>query len=491
MKNWITTAFLLCAGILHAQQVIHYRLTYAAAGDRSVHVRIELPTPRPGPLELVMPRNYPGGYELVPYDSFVDGVAVFSAADKPLAVRRTAEGPRWVLGEKGDQLVRVEYAVDLVRMEQQILSAVDTSKVRPRYAGLLGYSVFAYIDGLEDSKIALQVDGAPGWPVFSTLAPRLPASIGSSVATASDYYALADSEVLMGPDLQLRELDGPIKLILAAYLEEADDLAIEGQLARTALDRVQQYFGDMPFPTYTVQLELLKPLAGHDYSFSQEHLDSGTFSLGKEDAMNASSTQAYRDIRLLNYAHHMAHSWIPKRAYGEGYMPFVWEMPPIIDTIWFNEGFGRYAAISALAAGMPAAEGEEFRRANLRRLRNIVEQAPPFIRRMPTVVLSREASFLYSTDFRIGMNIFARGSLMAAEMDEQIRQESQGKSSLREALRALLARTEKEHRPFKIDELPAIFKQATGVDVRRVLERWLQPSDDKGLAPDVSDRQPQ
>ena len=488
MKNWTTAAFLLCAGILHAQPVIQYRLTYAAIGDRSVHVRIVLPSPQPAPLELVMPRNYPGGYELVPYDSFVDDVAAFSAENKPLAVKRAAEGPRWVLGEKGDRLARVEYAVDLIGMEQQILSAVDTSKIRLRYASVLGYSAFAYIDGLDDSEIALQVEGPSGWPVFSTLAPRIPASIGSSVATASNYYALADSEVLMGPDLQLRELDGPIKLILAAYLEEPDDLAIEGQLARTALDRVQQYFGDVPFPTYTVQLELLKPLAGHDYSFSQEHLDSGTFSLGKEDAVSAGSTQADRDRMLLNYAHHMAHSWIPKRAYGEGYMPFVWEMPPIIDTIWFNEGFGRYAAISALAAGMPAAQGEEFRRANLRRLRAIVEQAPPFIRRMPTVVLSREASFLYSTDFRIGMNIFARGSLMAAEMDEQIRQETHGKNSLREALRALLARTEKEQRPFKIDELPAIFQRATGVDVHRVLERWLEPTGDRGLAPDVRTR---
>jgi hypothetical protein len=26
----------------------------------------------------------------------------------------------------------------------------------------------------------------------------------------------------------------------------------------------------------------------------------------------------------------MAHSWIPKRAYDEGYIRFLWEMPPVI-----------------------------------------------------------------------------------------------------------------------------------------------------------------
>jgi hypothetical protein len=38
------------------------------------------------------------------------------------------------------------------------------------------------------------------------------------------------------------------------------DAALEGQLARSALDSVQTYFGDTPFPQYTVQLEVLKPL---------------------------------------------------------------------------------------------------------------------------------------------------------------------------------------------------------------------------------------
>ena len=68
------------------------------------------------------------------------------------------------------------------------------------------------------------------------------------------------------------------------------DVAWKASLAREALDRVQAYFGDTPFPQYTVQLELLKPLPGHDYNFSQEHTDSGTFSLSVDAAITAQST---------------------------------------------------------------------------------------------------------------------------------------------------------------------------------------------------------
>ncbi|MGA8144962.1 MAG: hypothetical protein WB987_13830 [Candidatus Acidiferrales bacterium] len=475
MKKWGVLVVVLCAWGANAQSPLKYGLTYRAAGMGAVQVRIDLPSPLAGPAVLVMPRNYPGGYQFVPYDSFIEDVRAFSDQGKPIAVKQAAIGPRWLLGNAGENVVRVEYSIDVARMEKEILSAVDTSKVRPRYVGLLGYSVFAYIDGLEDTKIALHVEGPPDWPVFTTIAPAIPAPLQTATASAENYYALADSEILMGPDVHLRRFDGAIALAMAVYAEGEEDLSQESQLARTALDRVQDYFGDVPFPTYTVQLELLKPLPGHDYSFSQEHINSGTFSISTEDAITAGTTPQLMQRQMVNYAHHMAHSWIPKRAYGEGYIPFLWEMPPVIDTIWFNEGFGRYAAIAALADGMPANESREFRQGQLERLRNIVSDAPSFIRRMPIVELSREASFLYSLDFRTGMNTFARGALMAAQMDDRIREQSQGKKDLRDALRAVLLQTQTERRPFKIEELAPLFQRATGVDVSDIFQHWLQP----------------
>lgn len=39
---------------------------------------------------------------------------------------------------------------------------------------------------------------------------------------------------------------------------------------------------------------------------------------------------------------------------------------------------------------------------------------------------------------------------------------------------ALVFRTQKEHRPFKIEELALVFQQATGVDVSEIFQRWLQ-----------------
>jgi predicted metalloprotease with PDZ domain len=469
----ISLAALCCSAQVHGP--ITYHLRYSESTAAIVSVTLTTPQPMKAPLSFVMPRGYPGGYGQMAYDSFVIGLSAIAPDVKQLHSVKDEYGPRWNLGKAGDSVQRIEYQIDVGRMEAQILDAVSTSKVRKGYVGLLGYSIFGYVDGLEDRKTQLRVQGPEGWPILSTLSPALPAARTAASSTSPDYYALADSQVLMGPDLHVERLDGKIPLVMAVYAEGDLDHQLVARLAREALDAVQGYFGDAPIPQYTVQLELLRPLPNHSYNFSQEHIDSGTFSLSVESSITGQSPAQSVSRMKFNFAHHMAHSWLPKLAYGVGYRPFTWEMTPVIDTIWFNEGFGRYAAIAAMADAMPAAEGKEFRDRQLASLRATVDSAAPFIRRMPLPLLSREASFLYMTDFRTGRNVFSRGALMAAEMDDFIRSQTQGKQSLRDALRWLLRWSAENRKPFQTADLPRYFQTATGVPVSDILDRWMKP----------------
>ncbi len=461
---------LLRAAPGQAEEPLSYTVDATGVAKGRVRITLMLPVALAAPVDLVMPRSYPGGYSTVLYDRFVQTVETFSPSGASLSVAPAEYGPRWRLGRTGERVAKIAYEVDVARMERELPSAIDASKVRSRYAGLLGYSVFAFVDGFERHPVSLSVLAPEGWPVLTTLAPSVPAPVGTLSARAADYDALADSEILMGPGLALTRLPGAIPLVMAVYAECEEDLALEGALARTALDRVQAYFGDVPLRSYTVQLELLKPLPDHGYGFSQEHVDSGTFSLSEKEATTEKTSEDQRLRTLLNYAHHMAHSWIPKRAYGPGYSPYTWELTPALDTVWFNEGFGRYAAIQAVADGMSPADGAAVRARSLARLKQILDQAPPFLQRMSLLDLSRTASFLYSADFRVGRNTFARGALMAAEMDDRIRAASGGTRSLRGALRALL----RTPQPFRIGDLPRIFREATGVDVGEILDRWMK-----------------
>ncbi len=445
---------------------VRYRLIYFAPRSASVHVRIDLPGSTAVPRTLLIPRAVPMGYSEEPYDQFVSNVAAFDATGKPLAVTR-AEGPRWRVGTAA----RVEYDVDLARMEQAIQSATDTSRVRANYVSLLGYSVFGFLEGTEDLPVDLAVEAPSGWSAFSTLAPA------GGALRAENFYALADSQTILGPGLRLvhvhypRESDTP--LTLALYSEAPIDQTRLERFAGQAMVAMAEYFDGprpAPFPHFTVFLEFLKPLSEHhSYGFGMEHLESFHAAMDAADADPASLS----DARLrYHIAHHIAHAWIPKRCYGEGYFPFTWDRAPRIDTIWFSEGFAQYAAIAALAPD----QGQREEMLD-RRFRSVLRESPPDLRRMPLRELSLLASTQYAADFRIGRLTFSRGGLMAADMDDRIRAETHGEKSLRDALRQLIAWSAQNRRAFRIEDLPVRFREATGVDTRDILDRWLAPLD--------------
>ena len=207
---------------------------------------------------------------------------------------------------------------------------------------------------------------------------------------------------------------------------------------------------------------------------SMEHLESSTFYLAANTGLPSSSS-ADDDARALsNFAHHIAHAWVPKRAYGEGYFPFPWELAPVLDSIWFAEGFGQYAAIVAVAAGTP--DPAAFRQGMLtRRFQSNIDSAPAFLKRLSLVELSRVASTRYAEDFRTGRLVFSRGGMMAAAIDDRIRAETKGAKSLRDALIFLIDWSARERRGFAVGELAGLIRQATGVDVSQTIDRWLQP----------------
>lgn len=475
-RAWLLPAVLsVLVGSTAAAQApaaVAYRVTYARDGDRTLAIEVAWTPPLGEPRAFVMPRAIPMGYGEQRYDEFVRDVLAHPAAGAGVAAVRE-EGPRWRLPAG---TARVTYRVDVAQLEQDVHAASDQSRVRPGYVGALGYSLFAFVDGFERRPATLHIEGPPGWPIFATLAPRWPLVAAPVEARAPDYYALADGQVVMGPRADVRRLTTtPVPLYLASYAEGPVDLDRVGRLAVTAFQRVAAYFGTVPFAHYTMHQELLTPIsARHEYGMSMEHLGSSTYYLAASTGLTAAAT-ADDDARVLyNYAHHIAHAWVPKRAYGEGYFPFQWELAPVLDSIWFAEGFGQYAAIMAVAAGAP--DPAAFRQGMLqRRFRANLDSAPPFLRRLPLVDLSRIASTRYAEDFRTGRLVFSRGGLMAAAIDDRIREQSRGERSLQDALRALVAWTAREQRAFAVDELPRLIQEATGVDVRRVVDEWLRP----------------
>ena len=475
-------------------EIVDYRLTLSGASAQTVAVEMRVPA-HDDPATLVIPRAIPMGYGTAPYDRFYRDVRAFHADGTELDVARARFGPRITLGRDGQGPSRVTWRVDVDAMEANILSASDTSKMREGYVGLLGYSVFAYIEGLDDRSVRLTVDAPEGWPIFSTLAPQAPPATGEMTVDAANFYALADSQLLLGPHLIVHRVvagdrpaplpDQPERrprfdaeappLFVAGYAQCDVDLGRIGDLGQLALESLVDWFGSAPFEHYTMVVEFVRPRSSeHRYGFSMEHLDSGTFFFTVDDAITGSIDAPTAKRVLYNYAHHIAHSWIPKRCAMAGYYPFPWEFAPALDSIWFSEGFGQFVAADALDNVIPGTRDRIVRQ----RFRRSLQLTPRSLRRLPLVEVSRMASTQYSEHFGTGINVFARGGLMAADIDTAIRVQTDGRQSLKHGLRQLIATCAETGTPCDVDGLVGGIEKATGVDTRAIVNRWLAPVTD-------------
>jgi predicted metalloprotease with PDZ domain len=162
--------------------------------------------------------------------------------------------------------------------------------------------------------------------------------------------------------------------------------------------------------------------------------------------------------------HHMAHSFIPLRCYGDTYRPYVLEIPPVIHNIWFNEGFMWYIVVDTLK-----------QKDWMDYFRSITYKGPAAIRTMSLQQLSETASTQYAEDFRLGTAVYSRGALMAAEINDYVKQQTGGRSSMRTIYRYLYEWSVRNRRPFTMEEFPGLLKAATGVDIGVIYNKWQMP----------------
>ena len=441
-----------------AQDILQYTLRYSPE-DAFVSVEIEFDAMNASTIKLVIPRSAPGTYDLTNYLAFVDQVtgSTMDGEDVPGTV---GDGSFFAFEASDEMIHKVRYRVDLQKMEQQLLGGFASSKIRDNYVGILGYSVFGFLEGANNRAIQLTIECAPDWPIFTTLSPSLNRSYGSIEQQVENFDLLADAQYILGDAVQLYKIpDVDIPFFVAAYAETEIDITEIGRRGKLALNGLAEYFGYVPMPHYTMFYEFLQPVSTlHDYGFSMEHLNSMSASFDTSRAITRYRARA----RIGSMVHHIAHSWIPLRSYGVGYRPFEWQTAPLIETIWLNEGFIWYISFYNVLNNPEI----------INRFKTIVVEAPEYIASKSLSELSFLGSTQYSMDFRIGKNLFARGALMAHEMDKLIQQGTEGQKTFKNAMLGLLKWTEQNQRAFEYHEIEPILSSSSGVDLSEIWVRW-------------------
>lgn len=440
---------------------IRYTLNHNANSEK-LEISIELDSANTNTTFLFIPRSGPGTYDLTNYLAFVDNVKGYTQSNKVL---------KGVLGrpsafffrEDNEILKKVSYEVDIAKMEMELLGGFASAKLRANYLGILGYSVFGFLSDLENKPIELEINSEQNWPIFSTLKPSLNRPLGNAKYDVENYSLLVDAQYLLGSDLQIIKVkDAPIPLYVAAYSETEINMEEIGRRGLLSLNGLANYFEYIPMPHYTICYEFLNPKSSkHDYGFSMEHLNSMTASMSVNNAIKEFDANA----RIGSMVHHIGHSWVPLRSYGVGYRPFEWQLAPLIETIWLNEGFTWYISNYNVLKNKEIIQFFE----------SVIFNAPSYIKHKSLKELSLLGSTQYSLDFNIGRNLYSRGALMAHDLDTLIQKETNGTKSFKDVMLALLNWTEKNQRAFMYNEISDIISNGVGVDISMVWAKWQKP----------------
>ena len=458
-------ALFVLSGFFSTAQ-LSYKLTYNDSSNSILKISIEPASPVTSPVSFIMPRSIPGGYGVYIYDKFIENIYSVSIDGKKKPMLKDENGaPRWYCTDTGKIISQVEYEVDLNKMERQVLPG-DASIIRPGFAGILNYSVFGWIDGTEKQTVQCTIETFYQWPVFTTIHPSVSPAKGLLKFNTDNYYTLADGQIFIGPRFRLKEYTGIVPLFLASYCQTADEyLEDYAEQEMISMGILKDYFGELPFQHYSLMLRSAIPLEPVSApALAMEHLQSSTFfgdvsgirtnPMSKEQIMNTIPT----------YLHHMGHAFIPLRCYGDTYRPFVEEIPPIINNIWFNEGFMWFLPYDTL-------KSERWNKI----FNNAVYNTSPAIKKMSLQQLSQIASTMYGADFRLGRSVYSRGALMAIEMNNYLIEKSSGKKSMKDVFRFLYDWAKENKRPFSMEEFPGLINKACGINLSRIYQKWQLP----------------
>lgn len=446
---------------------INYTLGYKDSSTATLKVSIQTNAPLTAPLSFVMPRSIPGHYSSsATYDKFIMNLYAINNQGERIAMRKDInDAPRWYYNDTGKLVRRLEYEVNLKKMERTLIPG-DASISRSGFAGILNYSAFGWIDGTENQPVQCTVETFDQWPIFTTLQPSASMKKGSLSFETKNYYELADGQTFIGPKFRVKEFKGIVPLFVACYCETEDEYLDDYGLQGTESMRIlNNYFGELPFQHYSIMLRKAIPVEpGSTPALAMEHLQSSTF-FGDTSGKRKSKMNPDAVIRSMpTYLHHMSHAFIPLRCYGDTYRPYVMEIPPIMNNIWFNEGFMWFLAYDELKL--------QIMKTNFY---NSVYNTSGIIKKMSLQQLSQTASTLYGSDFRIGRSVYSRGALMAIEMNNYLKEQTKGKKSMKDVLSYLYNWSKENKRAFTMEEFPMLINKACGIDLSEIYKKWQLP----------------
>ena len=440
-------------------------------------VELDLANPDPAGQELWLPVWVPGSYLVREFARHVLDMHAFCGR-RELGLRKTAKN-RW----------RVEPCEGPLKVQLSVYAhdaSVRAAWLDPSRGFFNASSLLPAAAGFEHVEHELSLEPPPGlrWGVATTLPARRVDERGFGSYAARDYADLVDHPVACGDHLRIafRACGTPHEMVLehaSRLREQVDAKRLAADLRRICETQIALFEPEAPRAPFRRYAFLLAPSPTGWGGL--EHADSSVLICAEADLPHprdgADPGVGYR--RLLGLcSHEYFHAWNVKRIRPQALTPIDLERENLTGMLWLFEGFTSYYDDLIL------------RRTGLitpQQYLQLLAEAMRAVQATPGRNLQslEQASFdawikFYRPDENTPnatVSYYTLGGLFALALDLHLR--SRGKGCLDDVMRLLWRRYGRADAPLRDqgvpeDALPALVREACGVDVRAWFERHVQ-----------------
>ncbi|WOB74283.1 M61 family metallopeptidase [Achromobacter xylosoxidans] len=472
---------------------ILYRLAPHDPAGHRYRITLTVQAPSPDGQRLSLPAWIPGSYLIRDFSRQIESLTAH-CGNRRVAVDKI-DNHTW-RAAPCDGPLRVEYTVYAWDL------SVRGAHLDETHGFFNGTSVFLRVHGQD--HLPCLVDLAPprgidGWKVYTSL-PEARGHKGAArrhgfgLYLAPDYDALIDHPVEMGtPQVASFTAHGAEHELVFTGVAPNLDLARITDDVRRICETQIAFFEPRgkraPFLDSSDRYVFMTMVTGDGYG-GLEHRASTALMTARKDLPvlgQQGQGEGYRGFLGL-VSHEYFHTWNVKRIKPQAFVPYDLAQPDLTRLLWVFEGFTSYYDDLLLLRSNVITQNDYLRL--LAKTITSVTRTPG--RHKQSVA---ESSFdawtrYYKQDENSPnalVSYYTKGALVALGLDLLIRQESAGAHSLDDVMRLLWQRYGRDFYRGKAqglaeDGLPALIKEATGVDARRFIARHAYGTADVPLA---------
>jgi len=436
---------------------IDYTVSIPDTAKQLYHVTTEISGINQPQLSLSLPTWTPGWYTVEDYFKNVLRFRITDASGKVLPMRMSRK-QTWNIDTRGIKAIKVDY--DYLAN----VLALNQAKITDDYAFFTGIELFLQAEGHRSEPSTVHFQLPNGWKIVTALKD----TADPNVFTAADYDTLVDAPVEMGKfDVTKFEVEGKPHYFVAnpagTFSKEKTDKFIE--MATKVAKSDSAMFGGLPYEKYVYFYFFAPPESNAGGAL--EHLNSFV-------AFAPPGDRATPEGIIGTAAHEYFHLWNVKRIRPAEMWPYDYSRENETSLLWVSEGFTNYyGVVSEYRAGLMTPERFAARAAGAASgvesndARNYISPANSSV--------STWAG--YDSPVAFGISYYTQGQNLGALLDLSIRNDTDGRSSLDDVMRALYTEHYKRGRGFTTEDMIAIINRLTKKDYHDFYNRFVFGTD--------------